>query len=65
MINFKIIKCYKNVFTKENLKHNIGFYINIGIFILFFVSCFIFIFKSFPELLIDINELFSAKKIKN
>ena len=64
MINFKIMKCYKNVFTKENLKNNIGFYINIGIFILFLVSCFIFIFKSFPELLIDINELFSAKKNK-
>ena len=64
MINFKIMKCYKNVFTKENLKHNIGFFINVSFFILFFVSFFIFIWKSFGKLLIDINELFSAKKNK-
>ena len=62
MINFKIMKCFKNVFIKNNLKNNIGFFINLGIVILFIISFFIFIFYSFPKLNLDIKQIIFAKR---
>ena len=62
MINVKIMKCYKNVFKKNNLKDNLGFFINLGIVILFIICSFIFIFKSFGQLYLDIKEIILAKR---
>ena len=56
------MKCYKNVFKKNNLKDNLGFFINLGIVILFIICSFIFIFKSFGQLYLDIKEIILAKR---
>ena len=46
--NFNILVCYKQLFNKENIIDNIGFFI-IAVIILFHIICiFIFIIRSFP-----------------
>ena len=59
-MNLNVMKCYKKVFIKNNLKNNIGFFINLGIVILFIISFFIFIFYSFPKLNLDIKQIIFA-----
>ena len=62
MMNFKIIKCYKNVFTKNKLKSNLGFLINFIVILLFIITLIIFLVKSWGQLYIDIKELILAKR---
>ena len=62
MINLNVMKCYKKVFIKNNLKYNIGFFILFGVIVFFVISCFIFICKSFSQLCIDIKEIILAKR---
>ena len=50
-----------NVFSINDLKNNLGFFINFGVFFLFIICFFIFIFKSFGQLCADIKEIILAK----
>ena len=45
IINIKILKCYKTIFSKNSLKNNYGFFIYIFIFILYFIVLILFCFK--------------------
>ena len=67
-INIKVVKCYKKVFTMKNIKNNIGFFIIISIFILYFITLLIFRYKSFYKLKRKINKFIisqnSQKEIK-
>ena len=64
--NLNILKCYKIVLTK-NLIYNRGFYIMIFIFLLYFITIFIFWFKSYKKLKNDdiLNIYAKLKKIKS
>ena len=62
ILNLKIMKCYQNVFNKNNLKNNIGFIIIFCIIFLFLISFIIFIFKSIKTLYNDINKIILAKR---
>ena len=58
--NIKLMKCYKIVFKKSNIKHNFGFYIMNSIFFLFFLCLFLFYFRYYYLLIVEINELIST-----
>jgi len=60
--NIKFLKCYKNVFNKDSLKKNYGFFIFISIFSLFFISLFLFRYKYFFSL---INEIIKIENSLN
>ena len=62
MINLKVMKCYKNALKPNNLKNNLGFFINFGVMFLFFIIFIIFISKSWGQLYIDIKEIILAKR---
>ena len=62
MINLKVMKCYKNALRPNNLKNNLGFFINFGVMFLFFIIFIIFISKSWGQLYIDIKEIILAKR---
>ena len=59
--NFKIIKCYKLVFSKEGLITNIGSYIILTMILINIVCLFIFIFKGNKNLNILINNIYNLK----
>ena len=63
--NLDIMKCYKNVFNKNNLFKNYGSIIIFLIFILFFVTLILFYCKYWKKLLKEINDIIEAKKNKN
>ena len=44
--NIEIVKCYKIVFSINNIKNNYGFFIFLFIFILYFICIIIFYWKS-------------------
>ena len=60
--NINLMKCYKKVFTKDNLKNNYGFFIYIFIFILYAICLLLFCFKYYSKLLNKINDLAKLKK---
>ena len=60
--NIEVIKCYKIVFKLENIKTNYGFFFYLVIFILFFISLIIFVFKDHPNLKRKIKIIIEAKK---
>ena len=60
--NFHILKCYKEVFSKKNLQKNYGFFIMLSIILLYIITLFIFIFKSFATLKKNISNIFTALK---
>ena len=59
--NIEIIKCYKIVFDKNNIKNNYGFFIMIFIIILYFICLFIFYCKSRKKLIDEIIQIIKAK----
>ena len=59
--NIEIIKCYKIVFDKNNIKNNYGFFIMIFIIILYFICLFIFYRKSKKKLIDEIIQIIKAK----
>ena len=61
--NFKIIKCYKNVFDKNTIKINLGFFIMSFMISLFLICFIIFYIKSKNSLNKEINDI--VKEIKN
>ena len=62
-INIEIIKCYKNVFTKGGLLHNLGFYIMSIIILLSFILSVLFKIKGYNNLENLINDI--IKKTSN
>ena len=63
--NIEIIKCYKIVFSKNNMKNNYGIFIFIFIFILYFLCIIVFYCKSWKKLLDEIVKIIKAKNKKN
>ena len=60
--NIQFMKCYKNVLNKDNIKYNYGFYINISILFLFFITLFIFYCKDYFYIIIIIRKIIDAKR---
>ena len=64
--NFKIMKCYKIIFSKDGIKKNIGFYIIIPIIIFHFICIIIFYSIDFTKIKNKISEIvYSLKNLKN
>ena len=64
--NIKFMKCYKIVFKKNNIKHNLGFYIMNSIFLSFFLCLFLFYCRYYNLLINEIIGLiFIHKKHSN
>ena len=63
IININVIKCYKEVFKKDELKHNIGFYIMSTIIILTLILSILFKIKGYANLKNKINEISKNKII--
>ena len=59
LVNLKIMKCYKNLFSKNGITNNIGAYIIISILIFHFISILIFYKKEFS---IIKNKIFNIVK---
>ena len=59
--NIELIKCYKVVFKIKSLVKNYGFYINIFIFILFFICLILFYMKSLFVVINYIDQIVKAK----
>ena len=64
IVNLDIIKCYRIVFIKRNIKSNFGFFFMTFILFLYLVSLIIFLFLSFPKLKNDIKNIIFSLKIK-
>ena len=62
--NLKIIKCFKNIFTKEGLKLNIGNYVLLAIILITIVCLILFIFKEY-KFIFNIMEIIVDQKYKN
>ena len=65
IMNLQFLKCYKVVFKKENIIHNLGFYILGSIVCLFLICLFLFCFKFYIILVIKINTIFLDSKNDN
>ena len=61
ILNINLLKCYKEVFDKKNIKTNLGLYIEIIILSLFLITLILFIFKFHLLLMAQIKELAQAK----
>ena len=61
--NLNVLKCYKIVFKINNLKRNYGFFIISFIFLLYYITLFIFRFKSYYILKKDIKTIIAHLKI--
>ena len=48
--NYKFMKCYKVLFNKKGIIHNIGFYSNLAIIIFHFISMIIFYTQKFDKI---------------
>ena len=58
--NINILKCYKIVLDVINMINNIGFYIMDSIIALYFITIFIFWFKSYKKLMMDFYLIYIA-----
>ena len=61
--NLKIIKCIKDIFSKDFIHNNYGFFIFASIYILFFICLTTFYLKFYHSLINQIKEIISALKI--
>ena len=61
IINYKIMKCYKILFTKNGFSHNYGSFILIPLFIFHIISIIISWAKGIKSIKNEINEIISAK----
>ena len=63
--NIEIVKCYKVVFKKNNIKNNYGFFIFILIFLLYFICLIVFYCKSKYNLFNEIIQVIKVKTKEN
>ena len=62
VVNMRILKCYQQIFTREGITYNIGFYIIFLLIIFHIISIFIFYFKQINEFKNKINALIDSIK---
>ena len=62
LVNLKIMKCYKNLFTKEGIVSNIGSYVILSIILLYIISLILFIFIGYNSLKKRIKDLVNFEK---
>ena len=60
--NFNVMKCLSLLFSPKGIIKNIGFYLNIPTFVMYFVCMIIFYKKEFNILKTKINDIVYAKK---
>ena len=60
--NFKVMKCYKLVFSAKGIKENIGFYCLLLTVVVYFICLFYFYLKEYKLIKLMINEIVFAKK---
>ena len=65
IMNIKLLKCYKELFTSKGLKKNIGSYIILLIIFLNIICVILYIIKGFNFLLKIINAIFSSNSNKS
>ena len=65
LVNLKIMKCYKKLFSKQGLKYNIGNYFLLSIIFLYIIGFIFFIFKGFNSLKNKINKMIYKIKKSN
>ena len=63
LINLKVLKCYKKVFTKIGLFYNIGSYILLSIIFLYIISMIYLILKDYSLLKSEIEDVFNVLQI--
>ena len=61
LINFKFLVCYKNLFNKEGIIKNIGFYLLLLIMIFHAITILIFSLKQFSSIIKKIEKISSEK----
>ena len=52
IMNIKLLKCYKELFTSKGLKNNIGSYIILFLIFINFICAILFIIKGFNSFLV-------------
>ena len=66
IINFKVMKCYKNIFNETSiLQTNFGNYICVPIIFFFLIFCFIFCICGFSKLKLQITDLLNKMESFN
>ena len=66
LINLNVMKCYKELFSKEGLINNIGSYILLSILLIIIINIIIFSIKGYILLIYQINAIISTKlKVNN
>ena len=60
--NIKLMKCFKKVFSKDNLIKNYGFYIFSFIYILYIICLLLFCCKYYSQLIKEIDKVIKAKE---
>ena len=60
--NLNILKCHKQLFKKESILYNIGFYFTTAIIIFHIITCFIFYLKQYKEIRDKIKDIIFAIK---
>ena len=63
-LNFDVIYCYDLLFNKKGFKNNIGNYILLSIIIIHFIGIFLFIFKGFKLIKVQIRDILKLKQKK-
>ena len=63
-LNFKFLKCYKQVFNIKSLKKNYGFFIYTFLYLVYFLTLFLFSGKYYYNIILEANKIiFSKNKI--
>ena len=65
IMNIKLLKCYKLLFSKEGIIYNIGSYIILSIILISIISNVIFLFKGFKLICDNIGKIIDYNQIKN
>jgi len=60
--NIEVLKCYKNIFTKNGLIKNYGNYIILSIILIYIISLLYFIFKGYNNFIDKINIIIKNNK---
>ena len=58
--NIEIIKCFKTVFDKKNIKNNYGFFIIIFIMVLFYICLIVFYCKYLEKIICEFQNIIKA-----
>ena len=63
IMNLNLMKCYKVLFTKDGIMHNIGSYIVLVLILFYFISLIVFYKKDLKNINIIIEKIVYMKKI--